>query len=247
MIQAGPHSDNPRMQGGIGMSTSDALGNLLVFGETLVVVQYQFLHLDDAWSDAFPKPCHPTGTTLTLRVRGSGQFLLITPEAVKACDSPSADPARQIGTDPADNSCRIIVPITEYHLTCDRLTESQLTDVFSANSWKDLEGTVNDASFLNEPAECLMFDTWEMDDSFAPDTSSVRRWKLSCCLRCRAIPNPGNDSGGDASPDYLGWNWDFHREGWKYIKVRTTLGGSLAPRYKPVSFENLFCSSASTS
>ena len=240
LIHVGLQSDPPRISGGIGTSTSNTLGNLLVFGETLVVVQYQFLHLTDAWSAAFPKPNHPTGTTLTLSVKGSGQFLLITPDAVVAYDSESDDPTAQIAADPAGNSTRIIVPITDYLLTCDRLTESQLTDIFAANSWKNLEGTVNEAPFLDEPAECLMFDTWQMDDSFVPDLANPRRWKLTCCLRCRAIPNANNTSASSASPDFFGWNWDFEQGGWKYIRIRTSASGLLEPRYKPVSFENLF-------
>ena len=127
-------------------------------------------------------------------MKGSGQFLLVTPDAVVAYDSADDDPAAQIGADPAGNSTRIIVPITDYLLTCDRLTESQLSDIFAANSWKNLEGTVNDAPYLEEPAECLMFDTWQMEDSFVPDPTNPRRWKLTCCRRCRAIPNANNTS-----------------------------------------------------
>ena len=56
LIHVGPQSDPPRLNGGIGTSTSDTLGDLLVFGETLVVVQYQFLHLGRPLElPAFPK------------------------------------------------------------------------------------------------------------------------------------------------------------------------------------------------
>jgi hypothetical protein len=235
---------------------SDAQGgdldSLLHFEHTLVVAQYQFLDFAGVpWPHCIPKPKHPSGTTLSLKVRGSGQFLYFPATAFVARDPAGdmpqlrrgrarrAEPAAdaQVGFTDREN-CAIVVPITEYHITCDRLKPHQVP-----GNWRNREGTCNSDNFLGECPQTLVFDTWDLDHSFVPGTTTRDRTRsrLSCCLRSRAIPI------NQTTPPlkYAGWNHDYHKDKWVEVRVREGNGKDAKERlrYPPREFADMFVDS----
>lgn len=225
MLQVGAYDEKLK----ICPSAADNPFSLPHYKETLVVCQYQYLFLHDGWPSYIKQiPYHPPGTTLTLRVRGSGQFLTMQPGAFVTNERAG------IAFTSSEN-CRIVIPITEYHMTCDRLTDEQVP-----NDLKTREGTVNFDTFLGEKPQTLLMDTWELDPSFVPDMGKdLHRHKITVCVRCRDIaikqPNPNL---GPLGTTYAGWNHDYHGNRWVAIYIKEAAGKRL--RYKPWSFRTIF-------
>lgn len=212
------------------------------FDQYLIVAQYDLLHISDKWPIT-GKPAHPLGTTLTLQVRGGAEILEIDPSALtdggrgkgKGATGCFVD-AREIVPGTVFNS-RIQISHTEYHITCDRLTDTQLCRMMQKGKhyvgWKIREGTVNSdpyvnpnarerfdgravinhGAFMNELEGTLLFDSWTLDQSFVPDTKNPKRWKIGCVLKCRQVPDvkgPYPDNCGKPSWA-VGWNHDYKR------------------------------------
>jgi len=227
IIQVGAFDEKLKFCGSPSARLSDALPH---YKETLVVAQYQYLFFTSGWPTYIKtKPYHPPGTTLALRVRGSGQFLTMPPGAFTT--------NAKFGTAlSSSENCRIVIPLTEYHITCDRMTEEQVP----ANM-KTREGTVNLDTFIGEKPETLLFDTWELDPSFVPSmTKDLHRHKLTVCLRCRDITvnQPNVPSGTNLGKTYVGWNHDYHVNQWVRILIQEP-GGSRV-RYPRRDFSSIF-------
>jgi len=217
-VQVGPYDEKLDLHGGTWQKSMKC-------SDTLVVAQYQLLMMRDTrWPHCIEKPRHPRGTVLTLRVRGSGQFLTMPPGAFVAKGAGGGP--QQVLTQ--NDNCRMVIPITEYHITCDRLKADQVPN------WKRREGTVNDSKFLGEKPGTLLFDTWEIDHSFAPDPKNPARYKLTCVLRSRDIPVCQSDI------KYAGWNEIYHGGLQKWVTVKIKSGGKEVPLYKSLPFDNLF-------
>lgn len=115
--------------------------------------------------------------------------------------------------------------------------------------------------FMNEAEGTLLFDTWTLDQTFAPDVDNPRRWRLGCVLKCRQVPEmKGPYPDNCRKPQYaVGWNHDFKRDtegrlGWQFIMMecagsssesRWTPHGTcldcFVPRYPYREFADLFC------
>src|SRR5208283_859625 len=214
------------------------IGNMLEgFTQYRIFVTYQLLRISDPWPP-FGKPDHPQGTILTLQVRGGGEILQIDPTALAGGNGLNLTGC-YVGTEPAINNAfnsRIRIPLTEYHITCDRLTDAQLCSIMTYVPWKCREGTVNyegdpesfgNPPFLGEREGTLMFDTWTLSPTYAPDVDNPRRWQLSCVLKCRQIPGVCGPYPSDcSSAKYpVGWNHDYKKGvksgafGWQFIMM----------------------------
>ena len=217
----------------------DISNDLETYDHVLIVAQYQLLHIQDIWP-VTGKPAHPPGSILTLQVRGGGEMLQVDITGLSSIGGGGAS----LTPNPTWNN-RIRIPLTEYHLTCDRLTDRQLCDIMKNISWQEREGTVNAETeedgglFLGEPEGTLLFDTWTLDQTFAPDVDNPRRWRLGCVLKCRHVPYAGGtypDSYGPDGKPYndmqgypVGWNHDFARSkqreiGWWFITMQAAEG-----------------------
>lgn len=224
LLQVGAFDENLKFCGG------DDLTKLPHYKETLVVAQYRFMFFKDDWVTYMKKPYHPPGTTLVLQVIGGGQFLNI---------SGGAAPKLKKG-DHGERSIlqdvRIVIPITEYHLTCDRLTNDQVPPGF-----RKREGTVNEDWFMGEKPGTLLFDTWRLDPSFVPSMKNIARHKLTVCLRCRDIPIADNPNAAPVEgKTYAGWNYDYQQyHGWCELEMLDQNGNG-TPRYPRVKFADMF-------
>jgi len=246
------------------------------FNEYFIAVVYQLLRISDPWPIT-GKPAHPQNTTLTLRVRGGGEILQIDPTALtdggKGQNLTGCFTGTEFASGETINS-RIRIPLTEYHLTCDRITDAQLCAMMKI-PWKCREGTVNcdtNELFLGEGEGTLLFDTWTLDQTWVPDIVNPRRWQVSCVLKCRQVPQmtgpyPDNcsaDCTGTPGCYPIGWNHDFKRTinsaelGWQFIMMNVAKNWTDAaaktphgdcpspfvPRYPYMFFANLFCTGA---
>jgi len=241
-IQVGALDDRLR----IDSTDSDPFGILPQLGKILVVVQYQFLLIHNCWPVAIPTPAHPVGTAMSLEVRGSGQFLFVNPIGFRAVGAPGVSTS----TFNYHDNCRIIVPLTEFHITCDRMTRADVDGAMHV-PWRDREGYVNQDTFLNEARECLLFDGWNMRETFAPDVDDPVRYRLTAVLRSRRIWAASHDP-TEGTGAALGWNHDYRvftdasgavRGGWMGIRLLDNVGGGgkMQKRYPTREFAHMFC------
>lgn len=243
----------PRMTGN--------MGSLPEYGKYLVVATYMLHNMTNCWptgTEAFPgipKPCHLAGTTLNIKVRGSGQVLTVAPAGMHyaspllLCTPGAESLTASMGT-------RIIVPVTEYHICCDRLTWQQVSTILAFRHWDLLQGCVNErypggAKFLGKEDETLLFDGYEIAESMVCHPDSPRRWRMTACLKHRVIQDDSGYAATDGDGRTIGWNHDFVAQGkswgWRYIKMNralNTTGSSSGdnfdcrPRYEPTWFFN---------
>jgi len=215
-VQFGAPDNNTIVFGNI--ADAEISSRLEGYNEVLITVTYQLLQLTDPWP-LTGKPAHPNGTTLNLQVRGGGEILLVDPTAISGGVGQNLTQCFTTGLELAvgqyDNiNARMRIPLTEYHITCDRITDSQLCAIMQPMPWKCREMTVNCYKFMNEDEGTLLFDTWTLDRTFVPDVDYPRRWRLSCILKCRQVPGmrgpyPENCNARNAYA--IGWNHDFLR------------------------------------
>jgi len=246
-VQAGDFDDQMELKKGSG-PTDGGMGALPLCSQTLVVAQYQFLQIETCWPAMFPKPMHIKGTVMSMDVKGSGQFILVSPNAFRAGGG-------TVAFKPSD-SCRFVIPITEYHVSCDRLTRAQVHQIMSpaANEWDLREGTVNSDEFMGIPPEGLNFDSWNAQPSLVPDPVDPVRWRLTAVLRKRQIwgaLRAGQPLNGPDGPGPYGWNHDYTnvdgKWGWYRTRVLGGLNGTTkVDRYTKVRFEDLFCGNATS-
>jgi hypothetical protein len=230
-VQVGPFDEKIKIAGG------NVFRNTLPrYNATLVVAQYQLLMFQCVpWPHCIPRPDHPKGTTLGIRVRGSGQFLTMPPGVFRECGdyakgAAGCDASKEEFAFTETENCRIIIPLTEYHITCDRLKWDQVPN------WKKREGTVNLEQFLGEKPGTLLFDTWDIDHSFAPGTTTknIVRYKLTCTLRSRDVPIC------QKRLKYAGWNEDYHKDHWVTVAILSKGRKTSEFRYPYVRFADLF-------
>jgi hypothetical protein len=167
-----------------------------------------------------------------LQVKGSGQFLTLSPYAFKPV------PVEQItdteyGHIGHTENTRILIPIVEYHITCDRLEKWMVDEINPYNtiehwledpvtlglSWDARGGTVNSDVFMGQQPETLLFDSgWTIEPTCVPDLDNPVRYKATAILRQRRIL----DSNGvidiyaydvSLTDTIYGWNHDYWTNG----------------------------------
>ena len=211
------------------------MGGLPKYNKQQVVATYALHRMTNCWPEGTPKPWHPDGTTLTMRIRGSGQMLLVSPAGMQAvapsafCGTDGVALGKSVGT-------RIVVPISEYHICCDRLTTDQVSDIHvAAGGHLDMRnGTVNrdntdfgrEFQFLGCRPGTLLFDGYELVESNVCHPDSPRRWRLTVALKHRVILDSIGKIMTDCDGLAIGWNHDYinvagnSQWAWRFIQVR---------------------------
>lgn len=234
------------------------MGSLPSYNSYLVNATYALQRLTNCWPTAIPKPAHRAGTAMSLRVRGSGQMLLITAAGARGAATPLMLCNDQIARESftASLATRVAIPTAEYHITCDRITPHQLNLILGPDRphrWDKLLGCVNMKAsrigFLGHSPETLLFDGYELAETFVPNIDSPRRYRLTAILKSRVIMQ-GEQQVKDTYGNIVGWNHDFTNLksgtwGWTYIKIENgKLPGSnltnCVARYTPAVFEAMF-------
>jgi hypothetical protein len=266
-IQHGPFFEGGVIQRPSGKQkrTYETLGAFPQYGKVLVVVQYALHRMTNCWPkhlcydspDSSQKPWHPVGTTLELSAKSGTQFLLISPTGLKQGLTPltgcvdSDTPVRALSQ---AVQARVVVPITEYNLRCDRLTPYQLDQAFNP-SWDTYQGCVNRWFFLGARPGTLLFDGYTLAENIICDQSQPLRYTLTACFKHRVIRGAKGPKIVDGWP--VGWNHDFinlggtRGWGWKLIQMRNSDSGDGGTpnsgcelRYKMRSFSAIFGSNA---
>ncbi len=256
-----------------GPHTINTLGPTPKYNKYGCVAHYRLHNMTNCWPVRYKKPWHPPGTSLSLKIRGSGQFILVSPASFHPGTKGLCQPGfPTIAQNPAVQSS-IIVPVTEYHLSCDRMTLKQvnhalLTD-FGGHDWDDRSGTVNADGFkidgdvitkhffLGAPPETLLFDGYEIDETYVPHPTDPHRYRMTAILKQRCLVDKHGDALKDCKdPDlFVGWNHDFvvldkHGGKWLYINLlhhqncqdssSTNPDDDCKPRYHLQKFCNMF-------
>jgi len=248
---------------GSGQQTKLTIGPLPTYGKYGIVAHYQLHNLVNCWPEKYPKPWHPKGTTLSLRIRSSGQSLLVSPAGFRPGTEGVCNPESPImAMNPASQST-ILISITEYHLTCDRMTLDQVNKAFDSEhgygmDWDLRENTVNEAPFMGAVPGTMLFDNYELDEIYVPHPITPHRYRLTALLRQRNIVDPYGHPLVACDGQYVGWNHDYVVESkkggaWRFINLihnyqnctgsfndqasQATVGCS--PRYPSAPFCNL--------
>jgi hypothetical protein len=231
--------------------TYETLGLLPQYGKLLIVAQYALHHMTNCWPDLIPKPWHQKGTTLTMRVRGAGQFLLISPAGMKPGTAGSILCTEGAEAPSASFGAAIVLPVTEYHLSCDRMTRAQVNKAFGgtgplgkSRDWDDFQGSVNQYRFLGASSGTLLFDGYEITETHACDPDEPNRYCLTACLKQRIVTDHNGKVWQDAQGNPVGWNHDYVAQNgsklydWIYITIHK--GKDCLPRYTPLNFQTMF-------
>ena len=190
------------------------------------------------WPPNIERPKIPTHSCISLRIKNSGQVLVMASENGKYVADDYIAGDEPVGPLNEKVSANVVIPLRQFQITVDRMFHYQVPD------FSQYAGAVNESMFLNSPPETLLFETAEVDHSFAPDIDNLYRYRCTVVLTERAIhrrimaPNPP----GVDPVSAFGWNHDYYNAddsfgGPGFFRVLLT---DDEPRYRLVDMKNMF-------
>jgi hypothetical protein len=185
----------------IGQILADPKTDINVYVNPAVVrVMYAIDYFAQDWPCFIEKPSFDAGTTIRLRSRFSSQALTLPARAFVWDDYESAAPGDPIPE--GDEVGRLFVPQTEYQVEWNYVDEPPV-DVH-----RFLIGKTNDDVFMSAPAGTLLFEGFEIDESFRVNSADPMTWKVLVTLRERRTLADGT---------IYGWNQTFRANppGWQ--------------------------------
>lgn len=199
----------------------------------LVTVKYGPDFVAKQWPDEMPRPSIRSGTELRFQLTGSAKFLQIP------CSSTRWEDDSTIPV-PEDANSTILIPLIAIRLQWDYVDQPPLVRL------KNLMGRVNDSDFLGCGPETLLFENFDVTETFKADPASPHTNRVTVQMTLRQIedtPRCGAGSSGSGSPSVdvggqiIGWNHDYreHPAGWYRLLLSN---GS--PRYRLKSFAGMF-------
>lgn len=206
-------------------------------GWAVVTCRYSTDFSVATWPCDVTKPTIETGTQLRFEHRNSGQFLYLDPADMRHEDNEEGSvTGQQWGPD--SQAGRKLIGIGEFQLTWLYVQEPPI------DTWRDtLKGRVNSTTFLDSPAECLLFEDFDVRPSTRFDLSDPFCWEVVVMLRERRIKVAGTTYGWNHE-----YNWGDSGYGWYRVKMNDGAGG-VVDRYEKADFTNMFsyssCSSSS--
>jgi len=198
------------------LSTNNYLGQ-----PCLVTVKYGPDYTHKTWPTDFPKPKIRGGTELRFQIRGSAKFLLVPTAACKWEDDEEA-------AVPEDVNSALLIPLRSIQLQWDFVDDPPI------NRLDGLQGQVNSDVFLGAPAEALLFESYEISETFrsAPLNPHTNRCTINLTQR-RILTGEIVEE----EPEFVGWNHDYREEpsGWAKLLLSDD-----KPRYKTTAFSGMF-------
>lgn len=187
-------------------------GAMVEAAKVQIVARYVLHGVRNCWPEKIPKPWHPPGTTLELKIRGGGQSWIVTPN-IPVAQSDLMTCNENIHANPAMGT-RIFIPITEYHISCDLMTRRQVDKALGdppheKNEWEIFVQGVNDGSFLGARREQLRFESYDITESWAATNVRSHRYRMTAHLKKRAVLNTDGSLMLDEDDDVIGWNHDY--------------------------------------
>lgn len=185
----------------------------------LITVKYGPDFTQKVWPMNMPKPDIRFGTELRFQIRGSGKFITIPSAATKWDDDPPLDPPAAV---PEDTNSAILIPIQSIQLQWDFVDEPPITVL------KGLLGKVNSVEFLGAAEECLLFESYEITETFRAGVANPHTNRVTIQFSERQIPY---------LTGFVGWNHDYREDPAGWARLLTSDG---EPRYKVDDFTNMF-------
>lgn len=179
----------------------------------LVTVKYGPDFTKKQWPAKLPKPQFKAGTELRYRLSSSAQFLLIPSKGAKWESDNELLKNTELN--------RKLIPIRDIEVDWNFVDDPPL-DRLDA-----LVGSVNQTLFLGAEPETLLFENYNVDESFRAAPANPHTNRVTVCFRKRRIEENGN---------IYGWNHDWREDppGWDKV----IMGGE--PRYLLKTFTNTF-------
>lgn len=185
-------------------------------GPSVVTVQYGPDYTQKDWPTKFPKPDFRNGTELRFQIRGSAQFLTIRASDLKWEDDANI-PVK------AGLNNVILIPMSSFQIQWDFVDDPPIDRL------EGLMGKVNEDEFLGSEPETILFETYEVTESFRASTDDPHTNRVAVQMTKRRIENGQN-------PPY-GWNHDYREEPAGWAKLLMSDG---KPRYKIKPFGDMF-------
>ena len=190
------------------------------FQPCLVTVKYGPDFTQKAWPTQFPKPAFLLGTELRFQIRGDAKFLMIPTSACKWDDDVGSG-GGNIPV-PEDINSAILIPARAIQIQWDFVNDPPITRLES------LVGRVNSDTFLGSEAETLLFEGYDVTETFRASAIAPHTNRVTVNISQRRI---------DTGAAIVGWNHDYREEPAGWAKLLLT---DDEPRYKLTAFTGMF-------
>lgn len=181
----------------------------------LATVQYGPDFTQKPWPTDMPKPFVRVGTELRFQIKGSAKFLQVPSSALKYEDDDTV-PVTE------DANSVILIPLRAIQLQWDFVNNPPL------DAMESLLGKVNSIPFIGAPPETLLFESYDVAESFRAAPVDPHTHRVTLQFTRRAI---------QTGTDVVGWNHDYRTEpaGWERVLLSDD-----EPRYKLADFSGMF-------
>lgn len=183
----------------------------------VATVSYGPDYTQKPWPTSMQKPAVRPGTELRYQIKGTAKFLQVPVSAMKYEDDATV-PLTE------DANAVILIPLRSIQLQWDFVDDPPM-DAFDL-----LLGKVNELSFLGAPPETLLFESYDVTETFRAAPVNPHTNRMTLQFTKREI-----QSGDDA--DSFGWNHDYRVDPAGWAKV---LLSDDEPRYKLADFSGMF-------
>ena len=187
----------------------------------LLTVNYGPDFTDKIWS--IGKPDFREGTELRHQITGGGEFYELPSSATRWEDG-QGDGGEDEETPAVLESNETVLRISKNLITI----QWDFVDEVPVARFEELTGKLNSTQFLSSPPETILFNEYNIEETFKAQPIDSHTNRVSCVFERRAIPTPGG---------IVGWNHDYREEpaGW----VRLLLADG-EPRYDTEDFSLMF-------
>lgn len=181
----------------------------------LITIKYGPDFTQKTWPTDMVKPSFRSGTELRFQIRGSGQFLTIPAAATKWEDDSKA-------IVPADINSTVLIPLSQIRIQWDFVDDPPIGRL------EDLVGKLNSDPFLGSPPETLLFENYEISESFRAAALNPHTNRVIVNFAARKIHD---------GPNIRGWNHDYRENPAGWAKLLLSNG---QPRYTAQPFAGMF-------
>jgi hypothetical protein len=180
----------------------------------LITVKYGPDFTQKTWPTNFTKPAIRYGTELRFQIRGSAKFLTIPASACKWEDDADVPV-------PEDVNSALLIPMRSIQLQWDFVDDPPI------NTLEGLQGKVNSDTFLGSEPETLLFESYDVTETFRSAPANPHTNRVTIQLQRRKVPGTS----------VYGWNHDYREApaGWAKLHLSDN-----KPRYKTTAFAGMF-------
>jgi hypothetical protein len=181
----------------------------------LITIKYGPDYTKKVWPSGFTKPAIRYGTELRFQIQSTASFFLVPAASCKWEDDD------QIPVPENVNSI-MLIPKKGLQFQWDFVDDPPITRLDS------MLGRVNSDTFLGSPAETLLFESYDVAESFRAAPFNPHTNRVTVQLTQQKIWT---------GTEFVGWNHDYREEpaGWEKLLLSDD-----EPRYKLTAFASMF-------